>query len=60
MEGGQCLSNTSRECGVQKTGFMPPEKIIRKQKKKEEQEESERFGRHLSLFPSQLLGLVIS
>lgn len=29
-------------------------------KKKEEQEESERFGRHLSLFPSQLLGLVIS
>lgn len=54
------MRNNWRECGVQKTGFMPPEKIIRKQKKKEEQEESERFGRHLSLFPSQLLGLVIS
>lgn len=28
------MRNNWRECGVQKTGFMPPEKIIRKQKKK--------------------------
>lgn len=36
INGGRAVfkQHTSRECGVQKTGFMPPEKIIRKQKKK--------------------------